>query len=174
MSRTTRPRRRHGPPPTPVRPHRAGQGRQYLTCGILAFGFARVRCGDCRQERLVAFSCEGRGVCPSCINRRIAEVSAHLCDRVIPQVPVRQWVLSVPKRLRPHLAGDADLAGAVLRILLRVIEGALRESAREAPSDEARLGAVSFLHRFGSALNPHPTSTWPSPTVWSRRRTSRL
>lgn len=45
----------------------------------------------------------------------MAEVSAHLCDRVTPEVPVRQWVLSVPKRLRPHLAGDADLAGAVLR-----------------------------------------------------------
>lgn len=86
----------------------------------------------------------------------MAEVSVHLCDRVIPQVSVRQWVLSVPKRLRPHLAGDADLAGAVLRILLQVIEGALRESAREAPPDEARLGAVSFLHRFGSGLNPHP------------------
>lgn len=86
----------------------------------------------------------------------MCEVSAHLCDRVIPQVPVRQWVLSVPKRLRPHLAGDADLAGAVLRIVLRLIEGALRESAREAPPDEARLCAASFLHRFGSALNPHP------------------
>lgn len=45
----------------------------------------------------------------------------------------RQWVLSVPKRLRPHLAGDADLAGAVLRILLRVIDGALRESAPPMP-----------------------------------------
>jgi hypothetical protein len=39
--------------------------RRYLTCGILAFGFARARCTDCRQERLLAFSCKDRCVCPS-------------------------------------------------------------------------------------------------------------
>ena len=132
------------------------QFRQYLTCGILAYGFARARCGDCHQERLVAFSCKGRGVCPSCTNRRMAEVAAHLRDRVIPRVPVRQWVLSVPKRLRPALARDPDLAGAVLRILLRVIDRALRDTTGAPLPAEARLGAVSFLHRFGSALNPHP------------------
>ncbi|MEX1258806.1 MAG: transposase zinc-binding domain-containing protein [Gemmatimonadota bacterium] len=35
--------------------------RRYLTCGVLAHGFARVRCGDCGQERLLAFSCKGVG-----------------------------------------------------------------------------------------------------------------
>jgi ammonia channel protein AmtB len=30
--------------------------REFLTCGVLARGFARVRCGDCAFERLVAFS----------------------------------------------------------------------------------------------------------------------
>jgi hypothetical protein len=39
--------------------------RAYLPCGILARGFARIRCDDCAAERLVAFSCKGRGVCPS-------------------------------------------------------------------------------------------------------------
>lgn len=38
--------------------------RAYLRCGILAHGFARVRCDDCATERLLAFSCKGRGVCP--------------------------------------------------------------------------------------------------------------
>ncbi len=130
--------------------------RRYLTCGILAFGFARARCADCRQERLIAFSCKGRCVCPSCTNRRMAEVAAHLSDSVVPAVPVRQWVLSLPKRLRPHLMRDADLSGAVLRILLRVIRGELRTSVRGTVPADARLGAVSFLHRFGSGLNPHP------------------
>jgi len=130
--------------------------RRYLTCGILAFGFARARCNDCRQERFVAFSCKGRCVCPSCTNRRMAEVAAHLSDGVVPVVPMRQWVLSVPKRLRPHLMGDAELASAVLRILLRAVRSELRASVRGPLPEDARLGAVSFLHRFGSALNPHP------------------
>jgi hypothetical protein len=48
----------------------------------------------------------------------------------------------------PRLAGD------VLRILLRAIRTALRRASPAAPGD-AQLGAVTFLHRFGSALNPH-------------------
>ncbi len=44
--------------------------RDFLTCGVLAHGFARLRCGDCAAERLVPFSCKGRGFCPSCGGRR--------------------------------------------------------------------------------------------------------
>src|SRR5438093_4463264 len=50
----------------------------YLDCGILAHGFARVACGDCRREILVAFSCRGRGLCPSCTTRRMHDTAAHL------------------------------------------------------------------------------------------------
>ncbi|SRR6266852_4942550 len=35
--------------------------RDFLTCGVLAHGFARLRCADCAVERLVPFSCKGRG-----------------------------------------------------------------------------------------------------------------
>ena len=31
--------------------------RKFLRCGVLAHGFARIRCGDCAFERLVPFSC---------------------------------------------------------------------------------------------------------------------
>ena len=58
--------------------------RAYLRCGILAHGFARVRCEDCGHERLLAFSCATRGVCPSCNTRRMAEVAAHVTDHVLP------------------------------------------------------------------------------------------
>jgi DNA polymerase III psi subunit len=33
----------------------------------------------------------------------MTEVAAHITDHVLPQLPVRQWVLSLPKRLRPFL-----------------------------------------------------------------------
>ena len=32
--------------------------RDFLTCGVLAHGFARVRCGTCAFECLVPFSCK--------------------------------------------------------------------------------------------------------------------
>jgi hypothetical protein len=64
--------------------------RDFLTCGSLAAGFARFRCANCRFDRLVAFSCKGRGFCPSCGGRRTTERAAHLVDHVLPHVPVRQ------------------------------------------------------------------------------------
>jgi hypothetical protein len=128
--------------------------RSYLKCGILAHGFARARCSGCGYEFLVTFSCKGRGACPSCSAKRMAETAAHLVDHVIPHVPVRQFVLSVPKRLRPFLHHRPRTAGAVLHILLRALRATLREACPTAPAD-ASFGAVSFLHRFGSTLNPH-------------------
>ena len=88
--------------------------RDFLICGVLAHGFARLRCGQCALERLVPFSCKGRGFCPSCGGRRMTESAAHLLDDVLPRVPVRQWVLSVPYRLRYLLAWNHDLCRAVL------------------------------------------------------------
>ncbi len=78
--------------------------RGYLECGILCFGCARALCTGCGRGFVVAFSCKGRGVCPSCNGRHMAQTAAHLADHVIPPVPVRQWVISVPKRLRGMLA----------------------------------------------------------------------
>ncbi len=128
--------------------------RAYLQCGILAHGFARARCEDCGHERIIPLSCKGRGICPSCNTRRMAEVAAHLADHVLPHLPVRQWVLSLPKRLRPFLHRNPDIQSAVLRIFLRAIRTTLSRTSPGAPKD-ARLGGISFLHRFGSALNRH-------------------
>ena len=129
--------------------------RGYFECGILAHGFARARCEDCGHERLIPFSCKSRGICPSCNARRMCEVAAHLTDHVLPHVPARQWVLSVPKRLRPYLHHDVRVAGTVLQIFLRAIRTTLRRTSPGAPR-RAQLGAVSFFHRFGSSLNVHP------------------
>ena len=93
-------------------------------------------------------------LCPSCNTRRMVETAAHLSDHVLPPLPLRQWVLAVPKQLRYFLHDDAALQGVVVRILLRAIERCLREHS-PGSSAAARLGAVVFIHRFGSALNTH-------------------
>ncbi|MCP4363078.1 MAG: IS91 family transposase, partial [Chloroflexi bacterium] len=100
--------------------------RKYLQCGILAHGFARARCPECGHDFLVAFSCKGRGVCPSCNARRMAETAAHLVDHVFSRLPVRQWVLSLPKRLRYFLRHERRTVTAVLTVFLRLIEQRLR------------------------------------------------
>ena len=104
--------------------------RDFLQCGWLAGGFARFRCGGCSLDRLVPFSCKGRGFCPSCGGRRMAERAAHLVDHGFPDVPVRQWVLSLPHRLRYQLAWDHDLCRAVVAVSVRAMLGWLRRRAQ--------------------------------------------
>ena len=98
----------------------------YLECGILACGFCRARCPACGHDFLVAFSCKGRAVCPSCNARRMAETAAHLVDHVFPPLPVMQWVLSVRKRLRYFLEREPKAVTAVLHIFPGVTETSLR------------------------------------------------
>jgi len=43
----------------------------------------------------------------------LAQTAAHLVDHVIPPVPVRQWVISVPKRLRCFLADRPNAVAAL-------------------------------------------------------------
>jgi hypothetical protein len=87
----------------------------------------------------------------------MAEVAAHLTDEVVPHLPVRQWVISVPKRLRPFLHQTPEVASGVLGIFLRALTSTLRNASPGAPASvrDAQLGAISFAQRFGSSLNPH-------------------
>src|SRR6059036_797783 len=127
--------------------------RAYLSCGILACGFLRLKCESCGKDRLLPLSCKGRSVCPSCCGRRMVDTAAHLVDRVFPRVPVRQWVLSLPFALRYRLAYDSSLTTAVLQVFIRTLFGFLRGRAREAGIERSQCGAVTFIQRFGGSLN---------------------
>jgi hypothetical protein len=127
----------------------------FLRCGRLEGGFARVVCRSCRAEHLVAFSCRGRAVCPSCTGRRMTDGAAHLLDRVIPRVGMRQWTVTFSPRVRYHLAADPALASAALTQVLRVIFAYHRRRARALgarPSRANSTGAISMFQRFNSAL----------------------
>lgn len=124
----------------------------YLKCGRLEYGFLRVRCTDCHHERLVAFSCKRRGFCPSCGARRMAESAALLVEDILPEVPLRQWVLSFPFQLRFLFAARPAIMGEVLGIVYRVIATHLIKKAG-LTHKTAHTGAVTLIQRFGSALN---------------------
>jgi hypothetical protein len=128
--------------------------REFLTCGLMARGFARFRCSGCARESLVAFSCKGR-ICPSCGGRRMGERAAHLVDGVLGGLPVRQWVLTLPFRLRYRLAYDHRLCRAVLGVFVRAPLGLAQRRAR-ALGIGGRAGAVTAIQRCGSALNVNP------------------
>lgn len=127
--------------------------RAFLSCGVLAKGFARFRCTGCGLDRLVAFSCRGRGFCPSCCGKRMTQLSAHIVDHVIPTVPTRQYVLSLPWTLRHRLAYDHAAQKAVLRIYWAALSAFYAQRAKERGIANAQTGAVTFIQRFGSSLN---------------------
>jgi hypothetical protein len=133
-----------------------------LRCGILAHGFARVHCDGCGQDDVVAFSCKGRGFCPSCGAARMVDTAAWLVDAVIPEVSVRQWVLSLPYRVRALCAYDPAACVLVRSVLVRAVAGFYERTARRTGVPRARGGAVAFVQRFDSALrlNVHFHVLW--------------
>ena len=127
--------------------------REFLTCGVFEHGVARLRCEGCAREHLVPFSCKGRGWCPSCGGRRMTERAAHLVDAVLPWVPVRQWVLTVPYRLRYQMAWNHGLSRAVLRVYTRVLLDAYARGASARGVPGGRTDSVTVMQRAGSGLN---------------------
>jgi hypothetical protein len=66
---------------------------------------------------------------------------------------MRQWVLSLPRWARFLLARDPQLITRALDIALRAIFSLQRRRARRTGARAARTGAVTFVQRFGGALN---------------------
>jgi hypothetical protein len=126
----------------------------YLRCGILAHGFLRLGCDTCKKELLVPFSCKRRGFCPSCAGRRMAQMAAHLVEQVLPWVPMRQWVVSVPVPLRYWTASSPNLTAKVHTIIRTTIAQYYVNQAVQGGAErhKAYPGSVTFIQRFGSAL----------------------
>ena len=125
----------------------------YLRCGRLEHGFLRAKCSGCRYEHLVAFSCKMRGFCPSCGVRRMVESAAHLLDHVVPHIPMRQWVLSFPWPLRVLFAARPDWLSRILRVVTRALSSAVVRRAGLRRGDGAQNPTITFIQRYGSALN---------------------
>jgi len=127
----------------------------YLQCGILAHGFLRLGCDTCKKEMLLAFSCKRRGFCPSCAGRRMAQTAAHLVECVIPWVPTRQWVVSVPIPLRYWTAPSKELTAKVHTIIRTTIAQYYMNQDVKSGIERQKVqpGSVTFIQRFGGAIN---------------------
>jgi hypothetical protein len=87
----------------------------------------------------------------------MADTAAHLVDRVLPEAPVRQYVLSLPFALRYRLAFDQELCSEVLRIFIHAVFSSLKRRARRTlRMRKAYCGAVTFLQRAGGSINLNP------------------
>jgi hypothetical protein len=91
----------------------------------------------------------------------MAELSFHLFDHVVPKVPLRQYVLTLPVPLRILVARDKQLLSAVRAIFQRTIARFTCRKVQNAQGDEACKQALlpaglCVVQRFGSALQLAP------------------
>ena len=136
-----------------LRPHIEKVIYQYLDCGILHNGFARIKCRACGHEKLLAFSCRRRHFCPSCHTRRCIEFGEWLCSNVLKKVPHRHFVFSIPKILRIYFLFNRSLLKELSKISWEVIGDYYRSTCRK---DGASPAAVAVIQTFGDYLSSGP------------------
>jgi hypothetical protein len=124
-----------------------------LDCGRFEGGFARLRCDACGTERLLAFSCRRRGLCPSCAARTAALTAVRLVEHVLLPGPHRQLVLTIPKRLRIYFRVDRRLLAELARAAARAIGDVVRVVTGE---PRGAPGIILALQTFGQDVTFHP------------------
>jgi hypothetical protein len=85
----------------------------------------------------------------------MAQLAAHLVEQVIPWVPTRQWVVSVPIPLRYWMASCKDLTAAVHTIIRKTISQYYVNEAVKLGMDRKKIqaGSVTCVQRFGGSIN---------------------
>ncbi len=121
------------------------QVRRYLDCGLLENGFARIRCPDCTEEYLLAFSCKTRELCPSCAAKRSAATAALLAEEVFEEVGHAQWVFVMSKMLRPYFLHHRELLGGLSRAAWETV---LELMTAAADDETFRPGMVAVVDKI--------------------------
>ena len=122
----------------------------YLNCGVFAHGCARVCCESCNHSELIAFSCKRRCLCPSCDAKRGYIFAEQLQNTVLPPLPLRHIVWTIPKRIRAYFRYRK-----LYPLLYRAASDTWNEYNSQV-SPKATSGAVIALHSAGSLINHHP------------------
>jgi len=139
--------------------------RKYLECGDLHRGFARLGCGGCRYQAILAYSCKCRLFCPCCHQKRVLLFAEWLDTHILEPVSHAQYVFTIPKLLRPIFKYHRRELG----LLCKSAWQALREMLQEVASDSSALpGVVLSAQSYGDRLNLHPhVHAIASRGVWS-------
>ena len=126
---------------------------KFLKCGDPKEGFARVRCPDCKAEFLVSFSCRQRCCRPSCGQKRSLLLAHRLNEEVLADVPHRQWVFTIPRRLRAYFRYDRSLLGKLCHGAWETVRYVY---ALEVDSDGGVPAMIGAVQTYGSLVNFHP------------------
>ncbi len=124
----------------------------FVRCGQLWGGFGRAKCGDCGKEMLVAFSCQLRGICSSCQQKRAEILCRFIEEEVAEPVDHRQHVFVLPKMFRGIFHDDREMLGKLCRASNEATQEFYRVGLGR---DDVSVGLVTVPQLFGDAANPH-------------------
>ncbi|KAA3593402.1 MAG: transposase [Candidatus Scalindua sp. AMX11] len=127
----------------------------YLSCGDLKNGFARIRCNDCSEEYLLAFSCKSRWFCPSCHAKKVIQFGESLRDNILYPIPHRQYVFTIPIMLRLFFKYDRKLLS---KLCWCAYDSLLVFFRNAVGLENGRPGAIMTIHTFGNyaeKFHPH-------------------
>jgi len=139
----------------PLRPVVVRCVEEFLGCGRLQGGFARIRCPRCHAEHLLAFSCRTRNFCSSCQAKRSVLFAEKLTSEILAPVPHRHWTFSIPRVLRGLIERDRKLLGLLSQTAYAAI---LKPFQAFFDRPDVRPGCVISLQTFGgygANFNPH-------------------
>jgi Putative transposase/Transposase zinc-binding domain len=121
------------------------------SCRTVALGGHVLRCEDCSHTQIAYNSCRNRH-CPKCQGAAAREWLAAREAELLP-VPYFHVVFSLPAKI-------ADIAyqnkAAIYDILFKASAETMTTIAADPKHLGARIGVLSVLHTWGSALNHHP------------------
>jgi hypothetical protein len=139
----------------PLRPVVVRSVEEFLSCGRLEGGFARIRCTKCRKEHLLAFSCRTRNFCSSCQAKRSVLFAEKPAGEILAPVPHRHRTFSIPRVLRGLVERERSLLGLLSQTayasILKTFQALLGRK-------DVRPGCVLSLQTYGAYganFNPH-------------------
>jgi len=131
----------------PLRPVVVRSVEEFLACGRLQGGFARIRCPKCHAEHLLAFSCRTRNFCSSCQAKRAALFAEKLAKEILAPVAHRHWTFSIPRVLRGLFERERALLGLLSQTayasILKTFQALLDRT-------DVRPGCVISIQSFGA------------------------
>jgi hypothetical protein len=140
---------------------------QYLQCGDLRCGFARLWCASCRKDLLLPYSCKRRCFCSSCHQKRALLFAEHVDQNVLGDLPVRQYVVTIPKMLRLCFKYDRKLIG----VLSQCSFASVKELFQDGAGDRRGLpGMIGSLQTYGddpTRFHPHLQGSFGAVAIFA-------
>ncbi len=90
---------------------------------------------------------------PSCHQKRVLQFGAWVTAHVLPPVPSRQYVFTIPKMLRVYFRKDRRLLGTLSQCAYACVKAFFQATLKK---PQAVPGVIVAIQAFGEMANFHP------------------